>query len=59
MISCDIVHLQSVYLLPSLAVLECGRDVHAHFQSDLPDAVTGTLEWLSPVPSSHATRLSQ
>ena len=41
----------------SLPVLECSRDVYAHFQPDLPDAPTGPLEWVPAVPSSLPARL--
>lgn len=55
-----------VFSLPSppttrspVAVFECGRDVYAHFQPHLPDASTGPLEWLSPVPGPNASGIPE
>ena len=42
-----------------LAVSSYSWQVHEDFQSNMPDVPIGSLEWLSPVPYTHAPRLPQ
>lgn len=41
-----------------LAVFEYGLSLHENIQSDLHDVINWPLEWLSAIPSAHATRIS-
>lgn len=43
------------FLSSFLPVLECGRDVYAHFQPHLSDVASWTLEWLPSIPCPHAS----